>query len=236
MSTARNLTQNPGMIAVQNFLFLNLAWRPPRKKQAPASAGACNACKIYNSALAELRSAAGGDAAFGSAPGLWRFARRLRGNRETCQKAARQKEQAPTEVSACKRDLLALAELRSAAGGLQAVLKQYFCLFPSVFKAFREVSSCFPLRVNPSKMLEFPRFAGIGVEVFLISSALCAKTSDQNCCMFIVSPYRKLALRPTMCEIIQIHYGYKSVQPCQQEQVLCTSLLMIEDGFRPFYM
>ena len=179
MSTARNLTQNPGMIAVQNFLFLNLAWRPPRKKQAPASAGACNACKIYNSALAELRS---------------------------------------------------------AAGGLQAVLKQYFCLFPSVFKAFREVSSCFPLRVNPSKMLEFPRFAGIGVEVFLISSALCAKTSDQNCCMFIVSPYRKLALRPTMCEIIQIHYGYKSVQPCQQEQVLCTSLLMIEDGFRPFYM
>lgn len=50
---------------------------------------------------------------------------------------------------------LSLAELGSAAGGLQTVLKQYFCLFPSVFKAFRGVSSRFPLRVNPSKMPGF---------------------------------------------------------------------------------
>ena len=51
---------------------------------------------------------------------------------------------------------LSLAELRSAAGGLETVLKQYFCLFPSVFKAFPGVSSRFPLRVNPSKMQGVP--------------------------------------------------------------------------------
>lgn len=38
-----------------------------------------------------------------------------------------------------------LAELRSAAGGLETVLNQYYCIFPSAFKAFRRLTSRFPL-------------------------------------------------------------------------------------------
>ena len=39
----------------------------------------------------------------------------------------------------------ALGELGGAAGGLQAVLNQYYCIFPSAFKAFRRLTSRFPL-------------------------------------------------------------------------------------------
>ena len=45
---------------------------------------------------------------------------------------------------------LSLAELRSATSGFEAVLKQYFCLFLCIYKAFRALSCCFPLRVSPS--------------------------------------------------------------------------------------
>ena len=45
---------------------------------------------------------------------------------------------------------LSLAELRSATSGFKAVFKQYFCLFLCIYKAFRALSCCFPLRVNPS--------------------------------------------------------------------------------------
>lgn len=45
---------------------------------------------------------------------------------------------------------LSLAELRCATGGFEAVFKQYFCLFLCIYKAFRALSCCFPLRVNPS--------------------------------------------------------------------------------------
>ena len=50
-----------------------------------------------------------------------------------------------------------LAELRRATGGLETVLNQYYCISPSVFKAFRRPTPCFPLRVNPSTKLDFPR-------------------------------------------------------------------------------
>lgn len=46
--------------------------------------------------------------------------------------------------------LLTLGELRRAAGCLETVFKQYFCLFLCIYKAFRALSCCFPLRVNPS--------------------------------------------------------------------------------------
>lgn len=39
----------------------------------------------------------------------------------------------------------ALGELRSATGGLETVLNQYYCIFPSAFKAFRRLTSRFPL-------------------------------------------------------------------------------------------
>ena len=39
----------------------------------------------------------------------------------------------------------ALGELRCATGGLQTVLNQYYCIFPSAFKAFRRLTSRFPL-------------------------------------------------------------------------------------------
>lgn len=72
--------------------------------------------------------------------------------------AARQAQKVPKNKGSCRSRSLcrkqginsALGELRSAAGGLQTVLKQYFCLFPCIYKAFRALSCCFPLRVNPS--------------------------------------------------------------------------------------
>ncbi len=45
--------------------------------------------------------------------------------------------------------LLTLGELRRAAGSLEAVLKQFFRLFPCIFRAFRIRAYHFPLRVNP---------------------------------------------------------------------------------------
>ena len=57
-----------------------------------------------------------------------------------------------------QKEKSALAELRSATGGLQAVLKQYFCRFPCIIKAFRAPTRRFPLRVNPSNLLSFPRY------------------------------------------------------------------------------
>ena len=53
---------------------------------------------------------------------------------------------------------LSLAELRRATGGFEAVLKQYFCRFPCIIKAFRAPTRRFPLRVNPSNLLSFPRY------------------------------------------------------------------------------
>ena len=46
---------------------------------------------------------------------------------------------------------LSLAELRCATSCFEAVFKQYFCLFPCIFKAFQAPTCRFPLRVNPSK-------------------------------------------------------------------------------------
>ena len=48
-----------------------------------------------------------------------------------------QKKQAPAEASACKVILLALAELRSAAGGFETVLEQNQTLYPLILLDFQ---------------------------------------------------------------------------------------------------
>lgn len=66
------------------------------------------------------------------------IARSLRGQR---------KARDPADLGLWKRysDRSALAELRRATGGFEAVLNQYYCIFPSAFKAFRRLTSRFPL-------------------------------------------------------------------------------------------
>ena len=56
----------------------------------------------------------------------------------TAKDAKRPKKQAPTEVGACKKTVSALRELRSAAGGLEAVLHKVEGLRPLDFTGFFE--------------------------------------------------------------------------------------------------
>lgn len=57
-----------------------------------------------------------------------------------------------------KRTFLTLGELRCATGGLEAVLNQYYCIFPSAFKAFRRLTSRFPYELTHLRSRVLPVF------------------------------------------------------------------------------